>query len=253
MSLIQEFAPALFLLVAAIVVFGGGRIARQFGRLEALGYAVALCVIAIAIAFSPDSWRAAWAGVSGDDRLLSYARTVGLTGLLFLAGTRFDFAELKRDRLLLRNISWRIAALAFAACSFLVVYLFDVLSTSSRSSWTLFAYVIMTAYEAVKLFVLFGFAYFICSRFLWRAQGRVSTTRITIGFVLIAVLVFVLILITTNQLPALAWAFVAGALWRQSKVGMKFGDDGRPAATATLLSLAFVSMMLQAPWLGGQL
>src|SRR5574338_1290595 len=116
-------------------------------------------------------------------------------------------------KLIQKNINWQNAAVGVVACSLLVVDFFDVLSTSSCSSWTLFAYVIVTAYEAVKLFVLFGFAYFISSRFLSRADGRVSNARITIGFVLIAILVFGLILITTNQLPAFAWAFVAGALW----------------------------------------
>ena len=148
MKLIHEFAPALFLLVAAIVVFGGGRSVR-----------------------------------------------------------------VQRERLW-KKTSWQVPILAFAACAFVVVYFVDVLSTSSRPSWTLFAYVIVTAYEAVKLFVLFGFAYFVCSRFLSRAEGRVSTTRTTIGFVLIAILIFGLILIATNELPAFAWALVAAALWR---------------------------------------
>ena len=299
MTLIQEFAPALFLLMAALLVFGGGRIARQFGRPEALGCGVALCIIAIAIGLSPASWRAVWAGESGGDRLLTYARIVGITGMLFLTGTRFDFARLKgRHGVVLRTtiaatvlfvmmlvlakslgvnfgpfvllgagvvasslwfpgelrrseqnndliITWQVAALVFTTCAFLVVYFFDVLSMSGRPSLSLFAYIIVSAYEVVKLFVLFGFAYFICSRFLARAERRVSTTRTTIGFVLITVLIFGLTLITTNQLAAFAWAFVAGALWQRSEIGMKFGEGSRPAASATLMSLAFVPLILQ--------
>lgn len=298
MRLIQEFSPALFLLVTALLVFVGGRIARQLGWLEALGCGVALCIIAIAIGLSPKAWRAAWAGVSGGDRLLTYARIVGISGMLFLTGTRFDFARLRgRHGLILRVtiaaavlfvtvllltkllglafgpigllaaiviasslwfpgelgrsgqnndlINWQAAALLFTACAFLAVYSFDVLSATGRPSLSLFAYIIVLAYEAVKLFVLFGFAYLICSRFLARAERRVSTTRTTIGFVLITVLIFGLTLITTNQLAAFAWAFVAGALWQRSEIGMKFGDSNRPAAAATLMSLAFVPLILQ--------
>ena len=299
MKLLPEFTPVLFLLVAVLLVFGGGRIARQCGRSEALGCGVALCIIAIAVGLSPATWRAAWAGVSGGDRLLTYARMVGITGMLFLTGTRFDFAQIKhRQGVVLRTavaaaalfvivllltkllgvdfgpivllgaavvasslwspgerrrsdqhdeqiINWQVAALAFTACAFLAVYFFDVFSTSSRSSLSLFVYIVVTAYEVVKLFVLFGFAYFICSRFLARAERRVSITRTTIGFVLITVLIFGLTVITTNELAAFAWAFVAGALWQRSEIGTRFGDGSRPAASATLMSLAFVPLMLQ--------
>lgn len=299
MTLIQEFVPALFLLMAALLVFGGGRIARQFGWPEALGCGVALCIIAIAIGLSPASWRAVWAGGSGGDRLLTYARIVGITGMLFLTGTRFDFARLKgRHGVVLRTtiaaavlfvmmfvlarslgvnfgpfvllgagvvasslwfpgelrrseqnndliITWQVAALVITTCAFLVVYFFDALSMSGRPLLSLFAYIIVSAYEVVKLFVLFGFTYFICSRFLARAEGHVSPTRTTIGFVLITVLIFGLTLITTNQLAAFAWAFVAGALWQRSEIGLKLGDGSRPAAASTLMSLAFVPLMLQ--------
>ena len=299
MKLLPEFTPALFLLVAVLVVFGGGKIARRFGQPESLGRGVALCIIAIAIGLSPATWRAAWAGGLAGDPLLTYTQMVGITGMLFLSGTRFNFAEIKhRHRLVLKIgiaatvlfvtvlllakslgvgfgpmvllgaavvasslwfpgergrsdqhdvqiINWQVAALTFTASAFLAVYFFDVFSTSSRPSFSLFVYIVITAYEVVKLFVLFGFAYFICSRFLARAEGRVSNTRTTIGFVLITVLIFGLAVITTNQLAVFAWAFVAGALWQRSEIGTRFGDGSRPAASATLISLAFVPLMLQ--------
>jgi hypothetical protein len=142
-------------------------------------------------------------------------------------------------------INWQLAALVFTTWAFLVLYFFEALSTTHRASLSVVAWVILALYEAVKLFVLFGFAYFICSRFLARAQGSISTTRIMVGFVLISVLIFGLTLITTNQLGAFAWAFVAGSLWQRSEMGTNFGAAHRPAASALLMSFAFVPLMLQ--------
>lgn len=298
--MIHEFTPALFLLVAALLVFGGGRIARQFGRPEALGCGVALCIIAIAIGLSPATWRAAWAGWSSGDRLLTSARIVGMTGMLFLAGTRFHFATIRWQTDLMSRtiiaaavafvlfvivatwtaiatdfsstvllaasviasslwfsgecrrahkneytIKWQAAAAVFTACAFVAVYFFDILSVTRRSSSSVFTHIIVGLNEAVKLFVLFGFAHFISGRFLSRARGRVSALRTTTAFVLIAVLIFGLIFITTNQLGAFAWAFVAGAMWRCSETGMGFGETNRPAAAALLMTLAFVPLTLQ--------
>ena len=298
MKLIQEFAPVLFLLAAAVLVFGGTKMARHFGAAEALGCGVALCLIAVAIGLSPVTWRATWAGGDWGDRLLTYARIVGISGMLFLAGTRFESSELRgrakvisktivaaavvfalfvlaqrwlpvdlrsivllagsviasslwfsreRHRIDKNNepeITSQVPALVFTACAFLAVYFFDVLSFAPRASSRV-SYIITGSYEAVKMFVVFGFAYFICSRFLARAQGRVSSIRTTIGFVLIAILIFGLTLITTNELGAFAWAFVAGVLWRRSEMGIKFGEVSRPATAATLASLVFVPLTLQ--------
>ncbi|HEX6731280.1 MAG TPA: hypothetical protein VF074_14750 [Pyrinomonadaceae bacterium] len=299
MTLIHDIAPALFLLVAALLLFGGSRIARQFGLPEALGCGVALCIIAIATGLLLGTWRATWAGGAWGDRLLTYTRIVGITGMLFLAGTRFDFAwiRLRADRVFRTVIvavllfvivlvmpkflamdvtpivlvsatvvssslwypgefrgsdnnndlviKWQMAALVFTTCAFLVLYFFEALTTAHRASLSVLAYVVLALYEAVKLFVLFGFAYFICSRFLARTQGRVSSIRITIGFVLITVLIFGLTLITTNQLGAFAWAFLAGLLWQHSAIGMDFGVAHRPATSALLMSFAFVPLLLQ--------
>ena len=299
MTLIQEYTPALFLLVTALLVFGGGRIAREFDRPRVLGCGVALCIIAIAIGLSPATWPAAWAGGSSD-HLLTYARIVGITGMLFLAGTRFDFPLIKQPmELVFRavlaaaalfcsvvflarwtaiaidfssivllaaavlgsslwfsgdyhraeksefTIKWQAVAVVLTAGAFLAVYFFDNLSVTRPASSSLVTHIIVGLYEAVKLFVLFGFAYFISSRFLSRAQGHVSALRRTTAFVLIAVLIFGLIFITTNQLGAFAWAFVAGAIWRRSETGMGLGENNRPAAAALLMTLAFVPLTLQ--------
>lgn len=298
--MINELAPALFLFIAVLLIFGSTRVARHRGLPEALGCGVALCIIAIAIGLSPPTWRAGWAGGPGGDRLLTSARIVGISGMLFIAGTRFDFGgTARRIGLLVKAVivagvllvvamllakwigmesiptlvvavavlasslwipaelarfkksendalpTWQTMALAFTGFAVSVIYFFDVLSITNRTQLSVFTYVIIVLFEVVKLFVLFGFAYFICSKFLARARGRISTTRTTIGFVLISVLVFILIAITTNQLAAFAWAFVAGALWQQSESGRKFGDAYRPLASAMLMSLAFAPLMLQ--------
>ena len=295
--MVQELAPILFLLTTALVVFGGMNLAHRLRVTRAVGGGVVLCIIAITIGVSPISWRVAWAGGSAGDSLLTYARVVGISGLLFIAGTRFDFDGIRfRVNFMVKQllaagllvvtvlilakllamdlapivlvaasviasslwfqgelrsyakktdlvINWQVTALVFATTGFLVVYFFDVLSMAHRAS--LSAYVIVLLYESVKLFVLFGFAYFICSRFLARAAGRVSANRTIIGFVLITILIFGLTVSTTNQLGAFAWAFVAGALWQLSEIGTEFRKAERPAASAMLMSLAFVPLMLQ--------
>ena len=281
----------------AFVVFASMNVARRLGLPEAIGCGVALSIIAIAIGISPATWRAMWAGGLGGDRLLTAARIVGVCGLLFLAGTRFDFAQIRRRAdLIFRTlvagcvlfvivflvtkllsmdvatvvllagcviasslwlpgdfrryakktdlaINWQVFALTFTACGFLVIYLAEVLAAAARASWSV--RIIVLLYEAVKLFVLFGFAYYICSRFLTRAVGRVSATRTIVGFVLIAVLIFGLTILTTNELGAFAWAFVAGALWQSSKIAREFSEAHRPFGSAMLMSLAFVPLMLQ--------
>jgi Kef-type K+ transport system membrane component KefB len=106
-------------------------------------------------------------------------------------------------------------------------------------------YFVVPLYESVKLLVFFAFAYFISSRFLARAEGHISASRTTIGFALIAILLFALAAITTNQLGAIAWAFVAGALWRRSEIGKRFSARERPLASATLISFVFLPVLLQ--------
>ena len=299
MSLIQEIVPALFLLVAALLVFGGSRIARQFGLPEGLGCGVALCTIAIAIGLSPVTWRATWAGGNWGDRLLTSVRIVGLTGMLFLAGTRFNFDQSRRKLLILGFAlsagvlfvvvilllklpswpgpivlvaativasslwlpselarfdkedndllsDWHKGAVVFTALAMLAVYFYDIFAIirHGRSASTS-VYIIVGLYESVKLLVLFAFAYFISTRFLIRAEGRISATRTTTGFVFIAALIFGLVALTTSQLGAIAWAFVAGVLWRRSEIGKRFVETETTLASATLISFVFLSVLLQ--------
>jgi soluble lytic murein transglycosylase-like protein len=106
-------------------------------------------------------------------------------------------------------------------------------------------YAVVGAYEAVKAAVFFGFGYFVTTRFLARAEGRVSVARVTVGYAAVSVLLFVLAASALGQLAAFLWAFLAGAVWNRSKAGGRFALKERPAATALLLALALVPSLLQ--------
>ena len=294
--MINELTPALFLLVGALLIFGGARLARYVGVSEAIGCGGGLCIMAIAIAFSPVNWRDWWAGGLRGDRLLTYARLVGLAGMLFLAGTKFDFARLRSKAnsilsftasaavlfvavlLTLRlvgsnewgptvllaaivvatslwlpatvarsdsDLNWQAAAATFTVFGIVALYFFQAFAAIKQPRPGASAYAIVSSFEAVKLAVLFGFAYFVTSRFLAKAEGRISKTRTTIGFALIAILIFALAATTTNQLGAIAWAFVAGTIWQTSSVGKRFSAGERPIGTALLLSMVFLPLLLQ--------
>jgi Kef-type K+ transport system membrane component KefB len=300
--LINQIAPAVILLTSALLILGGTKLARRFGLPDAFGCGVALCIIAISVWLFPANWRDWWAGGSWGDRLLTSVRMIGLTGMLFLAGTRFNFGQLRRKfglmlgfavsagvlftvvvllLKLLRGldsgsivlvaatiiasslwlpgelcrfdkkdndlvIDWQAGAVVFTALAMLAVYFYDIFAVIRHvRAASASVYIIVALYESVKLLVLFAFAYFISSRFLARAEERISAARTTIGFVLIAILIFALAAITTNQLGALAWAFVAGALWRSGEIGKRFGESKRPLASATLISFVFLPVLLQ--------
>ena len=94
--MINQIAPALILITGALLVLGGTKLARRFGLPDAFGCGVALCIMAISVWLFPANWRDWWAGGSWGDRLLTSIRIIGLTGMLFLAGTRFDSEQLRR-------------------------------------------------------------------------------------------------------------------------------------------------------------
>ena len=137
------------------------------------------------------------------------------------------------------------AAIALSAVAMFGAHLAEVLSAIPAARSTATAYAIVTLYELVKLAVVFGFAYFIATRFVARAHGRISQVRTNVGFILIAILFFALISIAIGTIASMAWAFVAGALWRKTEVGDEFGERPKPIASALLLSLVFVSLPLQ--------
>lgn len=297
-----EIVPILSVLGGAVLLLAAARLARGMSLPEGLGSGVALWLAAMA-AILVFNRRPAWltAGVT-EDRLLTYARMVGLTGMLFVAGTRFDLRDLrgKADYLLRIGLcgavlftgvilgikffahqdsgsvvllaatviassvwyptettaaasksasgwlnDWQLGAIVLSAMAVGAVYFFDIFHALPQRRVSSSAYLVVALYESLKLVLLFASGYFICTRFLARAAGRISTARTTIGFALIAILVFVLSLIVTNQLAAIGWAFLAGALWRSTNPGADFGKTEKPIGSALLLSLAFLSPLLQ--------
>lgn len=97
--MLVEIVPILTLLIAALLILSGGRLTRRIGVSEAIGRGVALCILAIVLGLSPGTWRAMWAGGDRGDHLLVYARLVGLTGLLFVAGTSFRLTRIRKGEL----------------------------------------------------------------------------------------------------------------------------------------------------------
>lgn len=297
--MLDEIVPLLTLLVAAVLILTGGRLARRIGVCEAIGCGVVLCILGVVLGLSPATWRAMWAGGDRGDHLLIYARLVGLSGLLFLAGTSFRPTRIRKGELfsfgifgifLFTSITLSLAffsnqptgtamlvaavvvssslwfptqlrppeledstvgwanysgAITLTAIAMLGLYFGSVLEAIPSVRRSVSAYSIVTIYELVKLAVVFAFAYFVSSRFLARAAGRVSPIRENIGFILISVLFFALISLAAGQLGAMAWAFFAGALWRKSPRGVDFSKSSRPLASALLLSFVFISLPLQ--------
>ncbi len=137
------------------------------------------------------------------------------------------------------------APLTLTALAILVVHFYSVLSVIGGRRATIAGFTIVVLYEATKLVVFFSFAYFITTRFVDRAEGRVSTGRMSIAYLLITILFFVLAFLTISQLVALAWAFVAGALWTRSEVGRRFGESSKVSALCLLMSFAFLPALLQ--------
>ncbi|MGH9881331.1 MAG: hypothetical protein ACRD6N_07835, partial [Pyrinomonadaceae bacterium] len=295
-----DIAPVLTLLIGALLILGGGQSARRAGLPETVGFGLALCLLAVVLGVSPDAWRGLWVGGDEGDRLLTYARLVGLTGLLFLAGTCFQSRSTRKGKLVFfgifgvllfavitvlliffvhqptgtatliaaavvssslwfpaqlrifelekedsRRASKFSAAIILSAVSMLGLYFADVLGAIPIGRRSIFAYLIVTVYELLKVGVVFAFAYFVSSRFLTRSVGRISRSRTTIGFALISILIFALVSLTVGQLGAMAWAFFAGALWRQTDIGYEFSKRPRPLASALLLSFVFMPLPLQ--------
>lgn len=95
--MMNQIAPAVILLTGALLILGGTKLARRFGLLDAFGCGVALCIIAISVWLFPADWREWATGGSRGDRLLTFVRIGGLTGMLFLVGTRFNSDRLSKS------------------------------------------------------------------------------------------------------------------------------------------------------------
>ena len=299
MIVMEQIIPITTLFLGALLVSLAPRLlSRRLAVVTAQG--LALSGIALVLALIPNSWQTWLAGGEAGDRVLTFARELGLTGLFFLAGTRFDLKEVWQSR----RVSFFVAgagallfvtavialtlfgqnrgvaitaaaaivgaslwlpgqisgsvnkgALAVAAIkgagvglvflSLAVLHFYAVFHALSGRAMTRSAWTIVALYEVVKLAVFFSFACFAADRFLARAESRVSPARTLIGYVLIAVLIFVLAVSFVGQLGALAWAFVSGALLTRSETGRRISESDQPVAIAVLLSFAFLPLLLQ--------
>jgi soluble lytic murein transglycosylase-like protein len=129
----------------------------------------------------------------------------------------------------------------------LVVHLLSSLREVSGRGAPESAYLTTAAYELVKLAVFFGFACYIAIKFLERASrslARTSDLRSAAGYLLVAVLLFVLAVGVIGPLGGLAWSFLAGSLLARTEIGQPVVRSYRPAASAVFLSLAFLPMFV---------
>jgi soluble lytic murein transglycosylase-like protein/Kef-type K+ transport system membrane component KefB len=296
----EQVIPITTLLLSALLASVAARFAQR--RLSgATALSLSLGVVALGLTMLPADWQARLAGGEAGDRVLTFARELGLTGLFFLAGTRFDLKEVWRVRrvslfvavtgLLLFSLTavallllgqdgsaaitaaaaivgtsvWlpsqlslspekgataaaplRGAGAALTLLSLVSLHFYAVFHALSGRAMTRSAWAIVAIYEVVKLAVFFSLAYFVASRFLNRAKGRVSTARTFVGFALIVILILVLAQSFVGQLGALAWAFVAGALLGRSEMWKRVGGSEQPVAVTALLSFALLPLLLQA-------
>lgn len=94
----QQIIPITILLLGSMLVSLAARLAqlRRFSSATALS--LSLGGVALGLALIPQNWQAWLAnGVTGD-RVLTFALELGLTGLFFLAGTRFELNEVWQAR-----------------------------------------------------------------------------------------------------------------------------------------------------------
>lgn len=295
----QQIIPITTLLLGALLVLLAARLTQR--RLsDATALSLSLCGVVLGLALIPANWQMWLAGGETGDRALTFARELGLTGLFFLAGTRFDLKDVWQVRrvslfvavtgLLLFSLTavallllgqdsstaitaaaaivgtsvWlpsqlspapekeataaaplKCAGAAMTLLSLASLHFYAVFHALSGRAMTRSAWAIVAVYEVVKLAVFFSFAYFVASRFLSRAEGRVSPTRTLIGYILIAVLILVLAQSFVGQLGALAWAFAAGALLGRSEMWRRADNSGQPMAVTALLSFALLPLLFQ--------
>lgn len=293
------------LVIAALLILLGGQVARRRGLPEQTGIGIALAVVTIGALLTPSHWREQLLAGDTGERILVFAREIGLTGLFFLAGIRLKLDALRTGRRVsvavaasglvlsaaiavlvvkVTGADWSpaivigaslsassvwlpshlsaepsdrrsgvsaaaiVATLILAGALMLVIHLLGAFHQVAGRASSSSAYAIVAAYELVKLTLFFSFAWFIATRFLDRAAKagpHLSDVRAVLGYLLIAVLVFVLGRTALGELGALAWSFMAGALFTRSEVGKRVAGH-KPAAAAMFLSVVFLPMFLQA-------
>ncbi|HKC85565.1 MAG TPA: transglycosylase SLT domain-containing protein [Blastocatellia bacterium] len=290
------------LLIGAALMWLGGRLARRQSRSETFGSSLALCAVALGLALIPADWRSWLASGDAGADIGAFARVAGITGLIFLAGLRFEAEELWKTRrvvyfgpaagaLLFTSIAILLAMIdsddrgaviataaaivgtslwltgqrslvssreAIAAASArgsaavltilaaLVVHIYSVIDAIPGARLTGTAYTVVILYELVKIALFFSLAWFITSKFLDRASGRVSPARALIGYLLMAALIFMLAHSVIGSLGALAWSFVAGAALSSSDMSRELKGNDQSVVKALFISFAFLPLLLQA-------
>jgi soluble lytic murein transglycosylase-like protein/Kef-type K+ transport system membrane component KefB len=93
----EQIIPITTLLLSALLASLAARLAQR--RLSgATALSLSFGVVALGLTLLPADWQARLAGGEAGDRVLTFARELGLTGLFFLAGTRFDLKEVWQAR-----------------------------------------------------------------------------------------------------------------------------------------------------------
>ena len=93
----QQIIPITTLLLGALLVVLVARLTQR--RVSgATALSLSLCGVALGLALIPVNWQAWLAGGETGDRVLTFARELGLTGLFFFAGTCFDLKEVWHAR-----------------------------------------------------------------------------------------------------------------------------------------------------------
>lgn len=94
----QQIIPITTLLLGAMLVALAARLMQRRNLSGATALSLSLCGVALGLALIPANWRMWLAGGETGDRALTFARELGLTGLFFLTGTRFDLKEVWQSR-----------------------------------------------------------------------------------------------------------------------------------------------------------
>ena len=281
----------------ALLIWLSQNLCRRVRLSAAGGLGIALTAIAIAILVVRPFWWSALVDSEPADRLLTASRQIGVTGLVFVAGTRL---KLEFTSLLIRRAAVMIAmslvlAATLAGCAssvlgfdrgetvviaaavvassvwlpsengvteggssysgaslfssllsgalFVTIHLAGTLSAGGGGAPSVFA--IGLAYELVKLVVFFSLAWFVATRFISRAQGKVSEVRLTAAYLIIAILVFAIAASWLGELGAFGWSFVAGTLFRRTGAGRTLASRDYHSATSSFLAMAFLPVFLQ--------
>ncbi len=180
---------------------------------------------------------AKFAAMETGDALVTTAAIAGTS--LWIPG---DLSRASSDNDLIASAASRGAAAGITFIAMIGLHLYSALGAIPAAR--LSAYGVVAAYELVKVAVFFGFAYFVASRFLERAEGRISTARMLAIWLIIFALLVALAVSAIGMLAAYTWSFFAGAILSRSKTAA-FSKLITPAAAVLPFALVFISILMQ--------